>query len=66
MELFTLKRLFGIAGGFDILSYQRGYAWENSQHKQLIENLRDAEGYYYIGHFLFEKIEDDQLLSAVE
>ena len=60
MESFTLKRLFGIADKFTIPAYQRAYAWGDSQREQLIEDLKDAKGHYYMGHFLFEKNEDDQ------
>ena len=60
MESFTLKRLFGIADKFTIPAYQRAYAWGDSQREQLIEDLKDAKGHYYMGHFLYEKNGEDQ------
>lgn len=39
-------------------SYQRAYSWENAQWQQLIDDLKDLEGNYYLGHFLFEIPED--------
>lgn len=60
METFTLRQLFGLSEKFYIPAYQRAYAWGNTQREQLIEDLKDAKGHYYLGHFLFEKIQDEQ------
>ena len=60
METFTLRQLFGLSEKFYIPAYQRAYAWGNTQREQLIEDLKDAKSHYYLGHFLFEKIQDEQ------
>ena len=41
-------------------SYQRAYSWEKTQWQQLIDDLKDSEGNYYLGHFLFEHPEDEK------
>ena len=43
---------------FSIPDYQRAYSWEAEQLKQFVEDLRDAQDKYYLGHFLFEKSND--------
>lgn len=50
------KRLVDMiaVGQFEIPHYQRAYSWEEKQQEQLIEDLREAKGKYYMGHFLFE------------
>lgn len=60
METFSLKQLFGLSEKFIIPAYQRAYAWGDVQREQLIEDLRDAKGHYYMGHFLFEKDAEGQ------
>ena len=40
-------------------SYQRPYSWEKNQWQPLIDDLKDSEGDYYLGHFLFEHPEKD-------
>ena len=52
--------MFALADKFTIPAYQRAYAWGELQQNQLIEDLKDASGNYYMGHFLFEKNKDDQ------
>ena len=41
-------------------SYQRAYSWEKPQWQQLIDDLKDSEGNYYLGHFLFEHPEGEK------
>ena len=60
MEPLSLKTMFALADKFTIPAYQRAYAWGEQQQSQLIEDLKDASGNYYMGHFLFEKNKDDQ------
>ena len=51
----TIKGLFGRgADHFEIPKYQRAYSWEREQWGQFLEDLKDAESRYYLGHFLFE------------
>ena len=40
-------------------SYQRAYSWEKAQWQQLIDDLKESEGNYYLGHFLFEHPEGE-------
>ena len=60
MEPLTLKKMFALADVFTIPAYQRAYAWTEPQWAQLLEDLKEAKGQYYMGHFLFEKNRDDQ------
>ena len=56
----TLKSaLFGKeAIRFEIPKYQRAYSWGKDQWKQFLQDLKDAESGYYLGHYLFE-VHDD-------
>ena len=56
----TLKSaLFGKeAIRFEIPKYQRAYSWEKDQWKQFLQDLKDAESGYYLGHYLFEAHDD--------
>lgn len=56
----TLKSaLFGKeAIRFEIPKYQRAYSWERDQWKQFLQDLKDAESGYYLGHYLFEAHDD--------
>lgn len=51
----TITKLFDSKNRkFEIPSYQRAYSWEERQINQFLEDLRNAENQYYLGHFLFE------------
>ncbi len=56
----TLKSaLFGKeAIRFEIPKYQRAYSWGRDQWKQFLQDLKDAESGYYLGHYLFETHDD--------
>lgn len=59
MESKTIKKLFGQRNvQFLIPAYQRAYAWEERQFSQFIEDLRECDDNYYLGHFLFEQSGD--------
>ena len=60
----TLKSaLFGKeAIRFEIPKYQRAYSWERDQWKQFLQDLKDAESGYYLGHYLFEAHDDVYLV----
>ena len=60
----TLKSaLFGKeAIRFEIPKYQRAYSWERDQWKQFLQDLKDAESGYYLGHYLFETHDDVYLV----
>ncbi|HOI27600.1 MAG TPA: DUF262 domain-containing protein, partial [Paludibacteraceae bacterium] len=47
---------------FEIPAYQRSYSWEDKQINQFIEDLKNANAQYYLGHFLFEESADNTLL----
>ena len=52
---YTIKGLFGKGSGhFEIPKYQRAYSWEREQWVQFLDDLKEAESVYYLGHFLFE------------
>ena len=59
MESTTIKALFGRRNiRFVIPEYQRAYAWGERQFSQFVEDLRECEENYYLGHFLFEQSGD--------
>ena len=49
MEQYNVIQLFNL-GYFEIPRYQRAYSWGKKQREQLIEDIRDAKGKYYLGH----------------
>lgn len=56
MESTTIKALFGRRNiRFVIPEYQRAYAWGERQFSQFVEDLRECDENYYLGHFLFEQ-----------
>lgn len=59
MESTTIKALFGRRNiRFVIPEYQRAYAWGERQFSQFVEDLRECDENYYLGHFLFEQSGD--------
>ena len=59
----TIKALFGMESlHFEIPKYQRAYSWERDQWEQFLEDLKDAETGYYLGHFQFESEDDSKYL----
>lgn len=58
MEQKRLEEMVAVAQ-FEIPRYQRAYSWGKRQREQLIYDLREARGKYYLGHFLFESNDDD-------
>lgn len=57
----TISKLFDSKNRkFEIPSYQRAYSWEEKQINQFIEDVRNAENQYYLGHFLFETKESEE------
>lgn len=65
MEQYNVIQLFNL-GYFEIPRYQRAYSWGKKQREQLIEDIRDAKGKYYLGHFLFEKNDDEKILKVID
>lgn len=52
----TFASLFEVPGRtFEIPAYQRAYSWGDDQIKQFLDDLREAQGNYYLGHYLFEQ-----------
>ncbi len=52
---------------FEIPSYQRAYSWGEIQINQFLEDLRNTENQYYLGHFLFEtKDKDENTLLVID
>lgn len=63
----NIKKLFwDKARNYEIPSYQRAYSWEDEQLIQFLDDLREAQSQYYLGHFLFEKGDDDGRLLVVD
>lgn len=65
MDQYNLKLLFDF-GQLEIPRYQRAYSWGKKQREQLIEDLRDSNGKYYLGHFLFEKNEGNNTIRVID
>ena len=64
----TISKLFDSKNRkFEIPSYQRAYSWEEKQVNQFLEDLRNAESQYYLGHFLFEcKDKEENTLLVID
>lgn len=59
MESMIIKALFERRNiRFVIPEYQRAYAWGERQFSQFVEDLRECDENYYLGHFLFEQKDD--------
>lgn len=57
----TISKLFDSKNRrVEIPSYQRAYSWEGKQINQFLEDLRNADSHYYLGHFLFEVKEGEE------
>lgn len=57
----TISKLFDSKNRkFEIPSYQRAYSWEEKQIVQFLEDLKNAENHYYLGHFLFETKDNEE------
>jgi uncharacterized protein with ParB-like and HNH nuclease domain len=62
----TINKLFDSKNRkFEIPSYQRAYSWDDKQINQFIEDLKNAESQYYLGHFLFE-IKEENILYVID
>lgn len=61
MEATTILSLFDAKNRkFRIPEYQRSYSWGEKQLNQFIEDLHNVHNQYYLGHFLFEKADDEE------
>jgi len=62
----TINKLFDSKNRkFEIPSYQRAYSWDDKQINQFIEDFKNAESQYYLGHFLFE-IKEENILYVID
>lgn len=62
----TLNKLFDSKNRkFEIPCYQRAYSWDDKEINQFIEDLKNAESQYYLGHFLFE-IKEENILYVID
>lgn len=67
MEATNIKGLFEDRNRkFRIPSYQRSYSWEEKQINQFIEDLKNAQSRYNLGHFLFEEGENENTLLIID
>lgn len=65
MDQYNLKLIFDL-GQLEIPRYQRAYSWGKKQREQLIDDLRDSNGKYHLGHFLFEKNEGKNTIRVID
>ena len=49
--------LFSKGVSYVVPRYQRAYAWEDKEIQQLIEDIRDSSGEYYIGSLVVAKVD---------
>lgn len=62
----NIKKLFGFKGRkFEIPSYQRAYSWDEKQILQFIDDLKNTETLYYLGHYLFE-MKDENTFYVID
>ena len=61
-ENYVVENLIGGNNFFEIPEYQRAYSWEESQWAQCIDDLKNVQEKYYLGHFLFEEGADRLLV----
>ena len=61
-ENYVVENLIGGNNFFEIPEYQRAYSWEESQWAQFIDDLKNVQEKYYLGHFLFEEGADRLLV----
>jgi len=55
MKETSIRELFSYQDRkYKIPSYQRSYSWETVQISQFIQDLKETQNDYYLGHFLFE------------
>ncbi len=67
MEITNIRSLFSTRSiRFKIPAYQRSYSWGKKQIDQFLDDLHQASGQYYLGHFLFEKSADDRTLFLID
>ena len=55
-ENYVVENLIGENDFFEIPEYQRAYSWEMPQWEQFIDDLKNVQEKYYLGHFLFETL----------
>lgn len=66
MEAINILKLFTLNETYVIPSYQRAYSWGKKQREQFIQDLREASGKYYLGHFLFENPDNDSRTFLID
>ena len=66
MDAAKVKDLFNRDVCYIVPSYQRAYSWEEQQRKQFVEDLRDVTDKYYLGHFLFEKSDNESKMYIID
>lgn len=66
MEAINIYKLFALNGTYVVPSYQRAYSWGKKQCEQFIQDLREAPGKYYLGHFLFLNPNNDSRTFLID
>ena len=64
VEELNLKSLF-LRKKYVIPIYQRSYAWEKYEIEQLIEDIIESEGNYYLGNLIVDRI-DENVFSVID
>lgn len=64
VEELNLESLF-VRKKYIVPIYQRSYAWEKNEIEQLIEDIKESEGKYYLGNLIVDKI-DENVFSVID
>lgn len=64
VEELNLKSLF-LRKKYVVPIYQRSYAWEKYEIEQLIEDIIESEGDYYLGNLIVDRI-DENVFSVID
>ena len=64
VEELNLKSLF-LRKKYVVPIYQRSYAWEKYEIEQLIEDIIESEGNYYLGNLIVDRI-DENVFSVID
>ena len=65
LRILDKETLFDTEAHYVIPRYQRAYAWEDKEIVQLIDDINDSTGDYYIGSLVVAKVKDKEEIYEV-